>query len=470
MRFITVFMSIVLSAADITAQGIPDAIIEDAPIEKTNVINNENKKDEKNSEDLKSNDPEKNKYEYRLYSIGNFSYQPITDTQHLAVANGLFQGKSASAEMNLELTRHTKLPQNANMVIKTDVQGKISSQYPADSFFFKKGAGDWLKLNELFFEGTNVQGMSFLIGKYRRIFSPGLFQNPMDRHNPKSALPGEPAQREGAWLSQLSFDGDFKTEILSRWRISAAYLPGFFLDKYGMPANNRDKFILNPRSPLGVSKETESYNTDLQGEFARLYLDIFKGDFNAIYYYTEKQNQEGISYSRYFLNRLEWHGEILFYEKPHSDIIVAEPDRKFYVDALTGFRFDIGDYTTLTLEYLYRQENLQNYPDLAIDQKKLWLSQLSSNSNNQAATPMRHYFVASLLAVNIKDIFDVALNVVTNPFDQEYLFSLRTDYKVDKSSKISLAGLYKYGSSTSFYGNYFPFDYQVRLEYYIALL
>ena len=371
--------------------------------------------------------------------------------------------------MNLEMTNHSYLPHNAGMVFKTDLQARVSSLYTADSAFFAKGAGDWLKINEFFFEGSSPIGLSFLMGKYRRIFSPGIFQNPMDRHNPKSALPGEPAQREGAWLSQVALDGDFKTDFLSRWRVTFAYLPGFFQDKYGVPFQYRDKLVINPRSPLGVSKVSESYSSDYQGGFIRLYLDIFKGDFNVVYYYTEKQRQEGVSYSRYFLDRLEWHGEILFYNYPHSDFIVADSNANVYIDAMTGFRLDIGDYVTLSLEYLYRQENPRNYPDSAADQKLLWLGQLAADSNSQASTPMRNYIVVSLLAINLKDVLDLAFNVITNPFDQEYLFSFRADYKVDKSSKISLAGLYKIGDSTSFYGNFFPFDYQARLEFNIAL-
>jgi hypothetical protein len=484
--FFVVFLFVFLSSSTtgLIAQPVGNAAIEDAAVDNADAtVNDKNKSENQNNKDnikagdkndVKENENDKSqkngKWEYRFYSIGGFSYQPISDTTHLAVAGGLFQEKNSAAEMNLEMTHHTELPHDATIVVKVDTQGKISSQYASDSYFFKKGAGDWLKLNELFFDATNRLGMSVLVGKYRRIFSPGLFQNPMDRHNPKSTLPGEPAQREGAWLAQLALDGDFKTDLLSRWRISGAYLPGFFLDKNGIPVSTRDKFIYNPRSPLGATKTTENYGPEYQGAMARLYLDFFKGDFNAVYYYTEKQHQEGISYSRYFMDRLEWHGEILFYEKPRSDLTVIEPERNFFVDALTGFRLDIGDDITLALEYLYRQENRQNYPDAAIDQRKLWLSQLSSDSGAQSSTPMRHYLVVSLMAVNLKDLFDVTLNVITNPFDQEYLFSLRTDYKVDKSSKISLAGLVKYGADNTFYGNFFPFDYQVRVEFYIALL
>lgn len=205
------------------------------------------------------------------------------------------------------------------------------------------------------------------------------------------------------------------------------------------------------------------------GGFARLYLDILKGDFNAIYYYTEKQNQGGLSYSRYFNNVIEWHGEVLFYQNPHSSFSIADKSAKFYTDALTGLRYDISDTTSLSLEYLYRQENPEKYPSSLIDQSRLWLGQLGTESTGHALTPMRHYIILNFMSVNIKDIFDVAFNVITNPFDNEYLFSLRTDIKVDKASKLSLAGMYKIGDSTSFYGNFLPFDYQLRIEYYIAL-
>jgi len=486
-----VFFWLALAAASVTVirpQGIPDAVIEDAaldtaPFESAPVktakdaAKDATKDATKNATGVaekttteEEDDSKKGKTEYRLYSIGNFSYQPITDPTHLAVANGLFQEKSAAAEMNLELTLHRPVQDKAGLVFKTDLQGRVSSQYGADSYFFKKGAGDWVKVNELFFEATNSIGLSLLMGKYRRIFSPGMFQNPMDRHNPKSALPGEPAQREGAWLAQLSLDGEFHNDLLSRWRVSAAWLPGFFQDKNGLVVNTRDRLVFNPSSPLGVVKTTEAYSSDYQGGLVRLYLDIFKGDFNAVYYYTEKQPQWGFSYSRYFLDRLEGHGEVLFYQRPHSGFLLGEPGQTTYADALAGFRIDIGEYTTFTMEYLYRQENPANYPDALPDQKRLWLGQLDVSSNNQATTPMRNYLVMSLLAVNLKDVFDVAFNVITNPFDNEYLFSLRTDYKPDRSAKISLAGLYKMGGANSFYGNYFPFDYQARVEFYIALM
>ena len=462
-----IIMEFSLSAAPLQDADLEDVFTED--METGSDKNTSAEKKELSSVEMEGST--KNKLSYRLYSIGNFSYQPVGDTKHLAVVNGLFQEKSATAEMNLEVILNSDLPQKANSVIKSDIQAKVSSLYTADSYFFVKGSGDWLKINEAFYEVTTGFGMSFLLGKYRRIFSPGIFQNPMDRHNPKSSLPGEPAQREGAWLAQTSLDGDFHTSLLSRWRITAAYLPFYFNDKYGMPVTTRDKYVLNKRSPMGVVKTTESNSGEYQGGFVRLYLDVFKGDFNAVYYYLEKQHQEGVSYSKYFLDRLEWHGEILFYEKPRSDFAITPTDLGLYVDALSGFRIDIGDSSTIGIEYLYRQENPQNYPEDSLDQRKLWLGQLTPDSNGQASTPMRHYIVFSMMSMNIKDTLDIAFNVITNPFDQEYLYSLRTDYKVDKSAKISLAGLLKSGSSTNtFYGNFFPFDYQIRMEFFIALL
>lgn len=442
---------------------VPDAPLDDAPLGTDGdgqnfATNNKSKKE-----------PVLSVFNYRLYSIATLNYQPITDKTHPGVANGLFAEKSANAQLNFEISARPRLPGKMTFFVKTDAEANMSTLYPAASPFFEKDAGDWVRLNELFIDFSPIPFLSVLAGKYRRIFSPGLYQNPMDRHNPVSSLPGEPPQREGAWIGQLSLDANFGLENLSRFRLSVAYLPDFFQDKYGIPVNTRTVLTLNPKSPLGVSFVDETYSIDDMGGFVRLYLGLLKGDFNAIYYYTEKQNQFGFSYSRYFFNRLEWHGEVLFYEKPHSDFNVADSGVTFYTDALSGFRFDINDYFNISLEYLYRQENPRNYPGKLADQQRLWYGQLGADSNGSTLNPMRNYLILSFLGVNIKDVWDFAVNIIGNPFDNEYLFSLRVDYKTDRSAKISLAGLFKVADSTSFYGNFMPFDYQIRTEFYIAL-
>ncbi|MDH4199563.1 MAG: hypothetical protein OEV66_04200 [Spirochaetia bacterium] len=451
------------------SQVIPDATIEDAPVE-PHTKNPANQSASETTNQTVDDQKNKTTFESRLFSIGTFSYQPVNDATHIAAANGLFEEKSASALVNFELIVHPEhRDKKTTSTLKVDVEGSASSLYKSASPFYEKNAGDWIRLDELFWEISLVPSSSFLIGKYRHIFTPGLFQNPLDRLNPTSTLPGEPAQREGAWIAELSFDGEFKSELLSRYRLSFAFLPAPFQDKSGLPVNARTVPEINTMSRAGFSFVTQPYNRDYMGGFARLYLDFFKGDFNIIYYYTEKQQQGGFSYSRYFLNSLEWHGEILFYEKPHSSFVVADKNAPFYADALTGLRYDVSDTTSLTLEYLYRQENPESYPAGLVDQSRLWLGQLGTESTGHALTPMRHYIIASFMSVNIKDIFDVAFNVISNPFDNEYLLSLRTDIKLDKASKLSLAGTYKIGDSTSFYGNFLPFDYQLRAEYYIAL-
>jgi hypothetical protein len=462
-KIITLKILLILLTGNIHSQNIPDAPFDDAPVDEMPLSGDQ-------AVTPKEKTAKKIDTEYRLFTIGTFSYQPISDTGHLAVVNGMFSEKTFSALLNFDLNLKPRLKGNSSMVFRTDIEAVVSTLYGEDTLLFDKNFGDYVRLDELFMEVTPFSQMSFLVGKYRHIFSPGLFQNPMDRHNPVSTLPGEPAAREGAWMSMLSFDTEMVSELLSRLRISLAFLPGFFQYTDGLPAPERDIRVIDSTSPAGFKTVTESYDSSYAGGFARLYLNLFKGDFNLMYYYTEKQHQGGFSYSRYFLNAVEWHGEILFYEKPHSQFGLPDNTVDFYTDALTGFRLDMGSDLSFVLEYLYRQDSPRNYPSNFADQQRIWLGLLGTDSNSHALTPMRNYLILTMMLTEIKDILDVSFNIVANPFDEEALFTLRTDFKVDKASKLSFAGVFKTGSGSTFYGSYLPFDYQVRVEYYIALL
>ncbi|MDH5721572.1 MAG: hypothetical protein OEZ13_13275 [Spirochaetia bacterium] len=445
---IFIFFNLILSAI-ILPQEIKDAPLDDIVFE-----------DKENST---------SKYfRYRLFTISYIDYNHLKSDlgSETSILGQFFEKRGARQEANGEFL--FKIP--GKFSFKTDVLAQYSTSFSESTPLFKSGYHDYVRLNEFFIEALVAENLSFLAGKYRRIYTPGLFQNPLDLHNPVSALPGQPAKREGAYLAQINYFSDFKNSAFSSGEFTAAYLPMFYQNKYGIVSEKKDSFFTE-ETQAGVfrlSKERVKYSIKDSGAFLRLYLNLYKGDFNLIYYYLNRQNQGGISYATYLKKYLELHGETIFYEKSRYQFTAEQPKKNIFFDALIGSRIEYSDYTGFIIEYIWRDERPRSIPQNMNEKLTLFSALLNESRAADFLTPLRDYLVLSFYIREIKDLYSLTLNAIYGLRDNETFSSLRFDIKSGDTAMLSLTAAAALGDSGSFYGGMIPFDYKLSCEALIS--
>ncbi|MBL8993518.1 MAG: hypothetical protein JNM63_09275 [Spirochaetia bacterium] len=425
-------------------EDIPDADVSAVKSVKTNV--------EKKSSAFK----------YRLYTYGNFDYLELdTNSTSPAVRTGLIASRTASLSLNGEFTWKPA----PFFTLKMDAQAAFSTDFPSNTAFFKKGAKDFVALNEFFVELYPVDFFSFLVGKYRRVFSPGLFANPMDRHNANPSLPGAPVQREGAWLAQASLHLAPTTKFFRDVAFDVAFLPSLYRDDFGLPTTTNTVRRILPT--FTYSETNTNWSPERLGGFLHGYANLFEGDFHLTAYYLETQWQFGFSYARYLGKWLEVHGEGLYYNENHRDGL----GNGGFFDALVGVRVEPTQDIGLVMEYQHLGDHPEDFPSAA-SERVTFLSGLlfPTDPKSSLITPLRDYLTVSVYARNLlNDHFDITCNTVLALKYPEALVNLRLDARVGDNARLSLTGAMALGPGDGFYKFVNPYNFRVGGEIYVGI-
>lgn len=440
------FLAFLFSVNGQAVEDIPDADVQTVKSVKTNEV-------KKSSTAFK----------YRLYTYGNFDYLDLdTNSTSPAIRTGLISSRTASLSLNGEFTWKPAL----FFTMKMDAQAAFSTDFPSNTAIFKKGAKDFVALNEFFVELYPVDFFSFLVGKYRRVFSPGLFANPMDRHNVNPSLPGAPVQREGAWLAQASLHLAPPTKFFRDVALDVAFLPSLYRDDFGLPTTTN---LIRKISPTFAYSETNTnWSPERLGGFLHGYANLFEGDFHLTAYYLETQWQFGGSYARYLGKWLEVHAEGLYYNENHRDGVATNGG---FFDALVGVRVEPTQDIGLVVEYQHLADHPEDFPTTTPD-RVAFLSSLIFPTDPKLSliTPLRDYLTFSVYARNlIDDHFDITCNTVLALKYPEALVNLRLDARVGDNARLSLTGAMALGPSDSFYKFVNPYNFRVGGEIYVGI-
>ncbi|MDH5718775.1 MAG: hypothetical protein OEZ22_14205 [Spirochaetia bacterium] len=407
-------------------------------------------------------------YRYRLFFVSFINYnhlkiEPEKENQGQGMLS-FFEERSAVCELNSELLY--KIP--GIFTFKGDIQGQYSTSFSKSTLLFEKGYQDYVRINELFFEIFFYDNISFLTGKYRRIYTPGIFQNPLDLHNPISSMPGQQAKRDGAYIAQLNVNYNLNYKYIESGEIILGFLPMFYQNKFGIFSENKDYFFLEktPNEKYQLSKREKEWKTDEMGIFSRFYFDIIKGDLNLIYYYLNQQSQYGFSYAKYLLNFFELHIETIFYKNPRYNFVTN--NKNLYFDTLIGSRIEYDDFSGVTAEYIYNGEKPNKLPQSMPDRLKIFSSLLNESRSNDFLTPLQDYLVFSAYMREIKDVYAVTFNVLYGIYHKEAFYSLRFDAKSGNTAVFSITGGITTGGENSFYGGIIPFDYKISSELLVS--
>ncbi len=447
-RVLVVLALLAAPALVMAAEDIPDADMGGGPAKpvKTNTVKN-------------SLSP----FKYRLYTYGNFDFLDL-DTNSLspAIRTGIISPRTGTLTLNGEFTWK---PVSA-FTLKMDAQAAISTDYPSNTAYFRKGAKDYVALNEFFVELYPVDFFSFLIGKYRRVFSPGLFANPMDRHNANPSLPGQPVQREGAWLAQASLHFSPTTKFFRDVALDAALVPSFYRDDFGLPTGTNVVRRIQPN--FSFAETHTNWSVERLGGFLHGYANFFEGDLHLTAYYLETQWQFGLSYSRYIGKWLELHGEGLYYNEHHRTGLETNGGT---FDSLVGFRVEPTQDIGVIFEYQHFGDHPEDFPT-SLPDRLGFLSGLifPTDPKSSFITPLRDYLTLSVYVRNlIRDTFDVTFNVIMAPKTPEALLSLRIDARVGDHAKLSLSGGIVSGPSEGFYRTVNPYNVRLGGEIHVGI-
>jgi len=400
----------------------------------------------------------------RIFTISTFNYSPLKSGVNQGSQLSFMEEKSATTELSLELTFNNL----KYLAGRLDVQALYSTLYSTGGPIFEKDYNDKVGLNEAFLDIYSAHGFSVLAGKYRRIFSPGIFENPMDRHNSMSAQPGDPLVRSGVWVFTVSQTVMFAYDFFSQLTVQAAVLPDFAENKFGIPVKNYEPVLVKKKQspqPLFVfERGSKSWTKDDMDYFVRLYFNIFKGDLNFIYYYLNQDFQPGVSYSRYLGNYIEFHGEVIHYKKPDkafSDLAVSKSD---YFDYLLGSRFDISNEFGFVAEYLHQDDRPDKIVEPGMKRQLYLLGILNTLSDGGIKTPLKDYGMLSMHYLQLDDRYDFFINGIYGFAHKEAIFSIRASDNVNDNLKLSMMASLPYGDDQSHYGAFFPYEYTLAVE------
>ncbi len=397
----------------------------------------------------------------RLYFIGNLSYNE-TDTNSPSpfLKAGNINTRSASLSVNGELLWKPL----TTFTFKVDGLASLSTDYPTNTSLFVKGANDQLVLNELLIENYFGEHVSLLVGKYRKVFGPGLFANPMDRYTPSSSLPGQVVVREGSWQGNLAFHFSLNAFLLNDMNFELLWLPQFYRSVNGLPLLEDTVKSLTPL--FKVSEKSTNWTTGNMGYAFHWYGNFLKGDLNLMAYYIDEQPQLGLSYAKPLGEILEVHGEALYYERSHRTMT----NTNNYWNALVGFRLEPTSDIGMTVEYLHQGDRLEEMPQSNSERISFYSSRLfPSMIKGNALFPFMDELAVSVYWRNIKDVLDLTFNSIMALKVTEASFTLRLDYRIGQNSRVSLIGNTFSGPSDGFYRLTSPFLWRVNAELYIGI-
>ncbi len=398
----------------------------------------------------------------RFFTYSTFTHSPFRSGVFVPPAFNFFEEKSALFELSGEVTYNNL----KNLAGRFDLQTSYSTMYSQETIYPKNYA-DRIFLNEIFFEYYASSGFSFLAGKYRMVFAPGVFENPLDRHNSSQASPGEPLERNGVWTAQISQNIRLASGLVSSLLFSAAYLPRLPENRYGFWQPNYELFALsdNPFIPLPERTEKE-WQPDDMGGFVRMYANFMRGDLNVIGYYLDRRRQGGVSYGRYLHEALELHGEFAVYESVTGENRHLVKSKELYTDYLAGARIDFSAETGMVLEYLHRDDRPEKKPDTVSNLQYYRIAILNLEDDRGMQLPLSDYALGSIHSLDLADRFDLYFNATYGIAHDEWMLALRGSASVSDYLRLSLFGSLPVGPDDSHYGSVIPFEYSAGVEVY----
>lgn len=404
----------------------------------------------------------------RLYTYGNFDWQrPDPGLSSPASRTGLLSERSAQVSLNGEMLWK---PSDA-FTVKLDGKLGWSTEFPTNTAFFKEGARDTVSLQEAFVEWYPHEVVSLLIGKYRRVFSPGLFANPMDRHNANPAMPGAQMVREGNWLAQVTLHGKTPSVALSQFSVDAAWLPFFYRDDFGLPTttNTFSQLKVGPLGALRLTNGVSNWEADDMGGFLRFYGNMWKSDVNLVVYRADRDWQLGLSFSRPFGSWFELHGEGLGYQRKH----VNGETGGLWLDGLVGFRLEPTQDIGFTAEWIHFDDHPVAFPgtNLAADRIAFLSSVLFPwDRKGNPAMPLRDYVALNLSIRNIiQDTLDFTVNGQISLAEPEANVLARVDVRIGDHARVALMGGGGFGEPTGYIRTLAPFLWKIGAELMIGI-
>jgi hypothetical protein len=287
----------------------------------------------------------------------------------------------------------------------------------------------------------------------------------MDLYTPVSYLPGQPLQREGAYLLQLTWTPPLAEAWISDPAITAAFLPCPFIDAYGLPVKQIE---VSRIAGFGTTvTASESWSAKRLGGFIRGYANLAGGDANAMLYYYKTHWQLGGSYSRYVVSPwLEAHAEALHYRLARDR---AQSDPSSYWDAVTGIRIEPWSMSGLILEWLHADERPTKLPSSLPGMMQLFNGFLAPETHLTAAMPFRDYLVLTVFGQPWKDRLTMRGNAIIHPEGNDALWTLRGDLALGDHTQLSLTGMLVSAASGGYYAAVLPFPWRLTVELWMYL-
>ncbi|MBM7118881.1 hypothetical protein [Archangium primigenium] len=228
-----------------------------------------------------------------------------------------------------------------------------------------------VSLNELYVSHEVLPQLHLLAGKKRVVWGAGLAYNPTDLLNPPKDPTDPGLQRAGAYLARVEVP-------LERFAFTFLASPAVLAQHQGLP----QALLVYPKWD----------RQDTQAHYllaARVYALVADADVNLMLFHSnlygdalESKTRVGLSFSRYFLKDYELHVEALVGRgsarrypvgacvadgaAAAGCVLSEQPlfaarrrdERTLRPRVLAGSRYQFGDESLLSLEYLYQSDGL----------------------------------------------------------------------------------------------------------------
>lgn len=394
---------------------------------------------------------------YRAYLLSSYLYLNLKDDLNLPPAlSDIDSGRIATLKLAGEIK--TRIGSSTN--IKIDGEAVYSTAV----FDTGENGHDWAKFNEVFAEYYFLQSTSVLVGKYRRVYGPGLFHNPTDRHNSSKSLPGQSSNTNGAFMTQVNFQKEINRWGIGDIAMTVAYLPQYFENESGLPEKETTTTTLTDE---GLEKRNVEWDKKDSGALLRLYGSVFKGDLNLYLYNLERDWQRGFSYVNFVTYWLEFHGEYLNYSKPHTSSLYATSAMAPFQDILVGTRIEPTEDYGLVLEYLNQGDRKHKFAPEPADLKSLMQSNASAEidmSNLIDMKAFREYVLASLYYRGYKDTYSFYGNAIHNSANHITIWTAKAVANVGDTSSVGFMPFYVQTKKNTPYDDLIPFKWGATAE------
>ena len=328
-------------------------------------------------------------------------------------------------------------------------------------------AAPFVSLNELYVSHQVLPQLQLLVGKKRVVWSSGLAFNPTDLLNPAKDPTNPDLQRTGAYLVGVEVP-------LERFAFTLLASPAVLEQQHGLPQS----LLVYP----GWDRQ------DTQAHYlvaARAYALVADTDVNLMLLHSnrygdgfESKTRLGASFSRYFLEDYELHVEALLGQGsarvyPEGECLVDAAaaagcalgeralfssrrlgERVLRPQVLVGSRYQFGDESLVSLEYLYQADGLgrdefQSYVNaLGLPRELREAAPSSPGASADPGAPSRfhfepmgrHYAFVSFQKPRIHDDFTLHVGLLSHLSDLSGLFTPSLSWAGTEWMTLTLSG------------------------------